>query len=88
MQHSYSRALDVAYGGSSGSGSGNSVNQSQAETNDQDGDAASTEKTVELVKNGASVSLSEISAYHMIQTCLYLKIQLSNVLSTGALSLI
>ncbi|EIZ4557776.1 TrbI/VirB10 family protein [Escherichia coli] len=60
MQHSYSRALDVAYGGSSGSGSSNSVNQSQAETNDQDGDAASTEKTVELVKNGASVSLSEI----------------------------
>ncbi|WP_322114105.1 TrbI/VirB10 family protein, partial [Escherichia coli] len=35
-------------------------NQSQAETNDQDGDAASTEKTVEPIKNGASVSLSEI----------------------------
>lgn len=59
MQQRYSRALDVAYGGS-GSGSNNSVQKSQASNNGQDDEADNTEKTVVPVKDGARVSLSEI----------------------------
>ena len=61
VQHGYSRALDVSYGGSSAA-SGNSSSASTKTANEtNDGEGSNTKPEVQPVNAGASVSLSKIT---------------------------
>ncbi|EOY1433432.1 VirB10/TraB/TrbI family type IV secretion system protein [Yersinia enterocolitica] len=61
VQHGYSRALDVSYGGSSAASGNNSSASTKTASETNDGEGGNTKPEVQPVNAGASVSLSKIT---------------------------
>ncbi|HGK4568906.1 TPA: VirB10/TraB/TrbI family type IV secretion system protein [Yersinia enterocolitica] len=61
VQHGYSRALDVSYGGSSAASENSSSASTKTASETNDGEGSNTKPEVQPVNAGASVSLSKIT---------------------------
>ena len=61
VQHGYSRALDVSYGGSSAASGNSSSASTKTASETNDGEGSNTKPEVQPVNAGASVSLSKIT---------------------------
>lgn len=61
VQHGYSRALDVSYGGSSAASGNSSSASTKTSSETNDGEGSNTKPEVQPVNAGASVSLSKIT---------------------------